>query len=402
MSWFKKSFEVAVVLGATVTFGCSGSNQLVGSDGLTVNGGKDSGGSGGSSGGTDSSGGGSRPGGIAPASEPTYQLWQVMPATTTDDERPYLCLPEELPIDEAGNADCYVLSARQSPDCNCAAAGLSPTSDERARTARLESKWAGQCDTSSSGACADLCVCEVDRAVGTSLQQCQTEAEPDANTTGWCYVSAAGGEAQSALVEACPNLQRRRVRFFGPFTEQKTSPSRVTTEALFLGCPPGGPARGMGSYCVSDEEYALDFAGHSVKDVTVNDHTSMCATNVCIQNHFQGRVSCPFGQAQGGTDCLAAGSYDSVAVPVAPQLLARPWFAASICSCQCAGPGPGPFCTCPDYMQCEHLIDEPAEGTNPLAGSYCISQGTQYDPQGDTAICAPGVFCRQNPVHVYN
>jgi len=382
VSWFKKSFGVAVVLGATATFGCSGTNQLVGSDGLTVNGGNSGGG--GSGGG----GSGSKPGGAAAAAEPNYQLLQMVSSSSPDDERPYLCMPMALPVDTTGNADCYVLRATQSADCNCAAAGLSPTSEERARLARLQAKLDYPCDTPDSGACTDLCVCEVDRAVGTSLQQCQTESEPDESTTGWCYVSAAGGDAQSALVESCPSVQPQRLRFFGPVTEEKKVRSQVGTDpVLYLGCPFPKPVAPVGDPCISDEEYWPNFAGYSVNEVNINDHASMCESNVCIQNHFQGRASCPYGQAEGGGDCLVAGGYDSVTVPVAPQLRARRADRASICSCQCAGPGPGPYCTCSESMQCEHLVDV-GDGDDRLAGSYCIPKFTQYDPQGDATPCS--------------
>jgi len=132
--------------------------------------------------------------------------------------------------------------------------------------------------------------------------------------------------------------------------------------------------------------------------VNIDDHATMCESHVCIQNHFQGRASCPYGQVEGGGDCLAAGSYDSVTVPVAAQLQARPARQASICSCQCAGPGPGPYCTCSESMQCEHLVDNLGLGDN-LAGSYCIPKDTQYDPQGDASTCSPE---RCGAPHVYN
>jgi len=397
VSWFKKSFGMTVVLAGTAVFGCSGSNRLVGNDGLTAIGGNNGGGT--------SNGGGLTPGGAAPALESTYELQQLNVAPPLGDDRPYLCLPEELPVDATGNAACVVLNARQSDDCNCAAAGLSPASAELTRAARLQTKVAGWCDPSNGGVlgtCSEVCVCQVDAAVGASLQKCETEAEPDASTTGWCYVSAAAGDAQSALVEACASTQKQRLRFFGPVSsEVKKAPRALDpqTGLLFLGCPSPRPVAAVGDPCISNDEYRTGFAGYSVKEVNIDDHASMCESHVCIQNHFQGRASCPYGQVEGGGDCLAAGSYDSVTVPVAPQLQARPARQASICSCQCAGPGPGPYCTCSESMQCEHLVDNLGVGDNHLAGSYCIPKDTQYDPQGDASTCSPG---RCGAPHVYN
>ena len=51
----------------------------------------------------------------------------------------------------------------------------------------------------------------------------------------------------------------------------------------------------------------------------------------------------------------------------APQLVARQGQYNSICSCQCDGPGPGPYCTCPENMQCEHLVDALGLGECPAA-----------------------------------
>lgn len=377
MSWIKKAFGVAAVLAGTAAFGCSGTTELVGSDGVATSGGN-------------SGGGGSTTSAAGSSVEPTYELRQLS-VHAPSDGRPYQCMPEALPTDATGNADCYVVSARQSADCNCAAGGLSPARDEVVRVARQQAKLGGWCDPSVGdglGACADLCICEVDSAAGGSLQQCQTEAEPDPSTTGWCYVSAAGGDAQNALVDACPDGQKQRLRFFGPVPDQSQVPA-VTTEVLFLGCPFSKPVAPVGDPCIANDEYRLGFSGYSVKEVNVDDHTSRCESGICLVNHFQGRASCPYGQTEGGGDCLAAGSYDSVTRPVRPQLEARQAALASICSCQCAGTGPGPYCTCPESMQCEHLVDDlHVGGDNNLAGSYCIPKGSQYDPQGSTAECS--------------
>jgi hypothetical protein len=362
MSWFKKALGAAVTLGTMAVFGCSGQNQLVGSDGLTVA--------------ANNGGNGSTPSSAAPVSNASFTLEQL---TVDIPEDPSLCLPPiQLILDATGNADCIVVSARHSQDCNCAAAGFSPTSATIARGVRVASKKGGQCDGTAPYPCDDLCVCELDPAVGASLKACQTEAEPNSSTSGWCYVSAAGGAAQNALVEQCPENAKHRLRFFGP---------AISTEpdGWLLGCNFRKLVEPLGAPCISDDERRPNFAGHSASEVSIDDHAASCSTGMCIQNHFQGRVSCPFGQTQGGQDCLVDGGYDLVTVPVKPQLIARSERNASICSCQCAGSGPGPYCTCPESMQCEHLIDDLGIGTS-LAGSYCIPKGSQYDPQADAEL----------------
>jgi len=359
VSWFKKALGMVAVLGGTGVAGCSGTTQLVGSDGLSVAGA--------------SSGGAAMASGTAPAPEPNHELMPLN-LSKSDVFEPYKCLPERLPMAATGNADCYVLVATHHADCNCAEAGLSPANAERAGRARNLSQRAGWCDT-SYGPCSDLCVCEVDPAAGSSLQECQAEAEPAPGTTGWCYVSATRGAAQSALVDSCPANMPQRLRFFGPITEDR-EPTLMTQRMVFLGCPRLEPQLALGERCFSEDEYQPDFAGYTAAQVNIEEHASMCESKICIQNHFEGRVSCREGQAEGGGGCLTPGG-NIVTVPVAPQLVTRPADVASICSCQCAGSGPGPYCTCPENMQCEHLV----EGVIGSAGSYCIPKGTAYDPK---------------------
>jgi len=399
----KKALGVAAVLGGTAVFACSGPNQVVGSDGLPVGGGTAGAGQGspgaaGNAGSAVNAGsaavGNATTSGSTPAAELNYEQWQLNTGTPTDGGP--LCLPEALPIDpETGNAACFVLSARQETDCSCAAAGYSPVSDELSRVTRQTMRLSGFCSPSiganiSQIPCEEVCVCKVDPAVGSSLSKCQSESEPDAATTGWCYVSDAGDAAQQALVEDCPMNQKQRLRFFGAVTEHPEDEPQ--DERLFLGCPFPRPVKKLGERCPSVSEYGTKFHGFDVKTVNVEDHSPLCETGICLQNHFQGRVSCPYGQAKGSEDCLVAGGNDAVIGRVVPQLVARPADVASICSCQCAGYGPGPYCTCPENMQCEDLVINLDVAPTPLAGSYCIPAGSQYDPQGDTTTCS-GANC---------
>lgn len=148
--------------------------------------------------------------------------------------------------------------------------------------------------------------------------------------------------------------------------------------------PAGAP---LGAVCMSTEERRASFAGWSMAEISVDDHASQCSTGVCLQNHFQGRVSCPYGQAAGEGACLAAGGQTPVSVAVEPQLVERRAALASICSCRCAGPGPGPYCTCPEQMQCEDLVPDLGIGDGGLAGSYCIPKGSQYEERQPRTEC---------------
>ncbi|MCC6525527.1 MAG: hypothetical protein IT373_22950 [Polyangiaceae bacterium] len=56
------------------------------------------------------------------------------------------------------------------------------------------------------------------------------------------------------------------------------------------------PSGGVGEACTPAEEQRGDFAGYSITEV-VDAQSPDCASGFCLVNHFQGRVSCPRGQA---------------------------------------------------------------------------------------------------------
>jgi len=66
--------------------------------------------------------------------------------------------------------------------------------------------------------------------------------------------------------------------------------------ASLIGSNCGGS--GVGDPCVPEDEYLTTFSGFAVGEVNVESRSFQCLTRVCLVNHFQGRVSCPFGQAE--------------------------------------------------------------------------------------------------------
>ena len=145
-------------------------------------------------------------------------------------------------------------------------------------------------------------------------------------------------------------------------------------------------------------------------------------------NHFQGRVSCPYGQIEDpnapnsglatcmGTsehrnsqECLPGGSLharscqvpdrdgarweDRIAVSVEPQYTERKAEDTVYCSCRCGGEGdPKTFCECPSNYKCEPLVEDLGLGKGQLAGSYCIKKGTVWDPGEQAQVpCNPSI-----------
>jgi hypothetical protein len=301
------------------------------------------------------------------------------------------CTPFVLPVDDSGSPTCQIGSVETvNADCSCSAPGLAPASAELTQATRSKLLIDGVCGLPGGlqTSCADLCVCAVPPATGASLQQCLTEATPDPNSSGWCYLSADQGAPASSLLSVCMERQTHAVRFVGDAIPKSGT---IAVLSCDTGNLPSGPAAALGEVCVSNGETFPDYAGGSdANDVAVDNHAPACASQICVQNHFQGRASCPYGQSAPFGGCLVASSDVPVSVPVKPQLTQRPAAVASICSCQCAGEGPGPYCTCPSDMECDHLLDKigvlPA-GEPDLSGSYCIPSGSLYD-RNETAVCA--------------
>jgi hypothetical protein len=205
-------------------------------------------------------------------------------------------------------------------------------------------------------------------------------------------VSAEQGSSASLLVAGCAEQQTHELRLLGDAVPQAGAAFVVNCDSGTI--PPLAAPVALGEPCVNPDENHPDFPGYSASEVNIDDNSPVCASRVCVQNHFQGRASCPYGQTAGDAGCLVAGSNVPVTAAVKPQLEQRQAATASTCSCQCAGYGPGPYCTCPVDMECDHLVDKlsvaPTPGTPDLSGSYCIPNGSLYD-KAETAVCAaPG------------
>src|SRR5579862_2548471 len=63
------------------------------------------------------------------------------------------------------------------------------------------------------------------------------------------------------------------------------------------GCQPSG----VGDPCIPEAEYNQSFTGFSVDEVNTESESFQCLTRLCLVNHFQGRVTCPYGQGADGS-----------------------------------------------------------------------------------------------------
>jgi hypothetical protein len=191
----------------------------------------------------------------------------------------------------------------------------------------------------------------------------------------------------------------------------------------------GCQASGVGDPCTPEAEYTTSFLGFSVTEVNTESESFQCLTRLCLVNHFQGRVSCPYGScgannpdaASSGACAPSAasgsnlsgtqscdGKGDGCCIPgtqtpvdgkdstgmqvdpklgasVAPQCTDRTADKAVYCSCRCANldgqtnDGRN-YCTCPDGFECKQLVASVGGNADQgLTGAYCIKKGTAYD-----------------------
>jgi hypothetical protein len=173
---------------------------------------------------------------------------------------------------------------------------------------------------------------------------------------------------------------------------------------------------GVGDPCTPEEEYDPSFTGFDPKEVNVESRSFQCQTRLCLVNHFQGRVTCPYGQSVTGApppmvpSCSTganAGTSAGCCIPgigvpvtgkgtnnqylnsttqaaVAAQCVDRTADNAVYCSCRCENVNGltndgANYCTCPTGFSCTQLVS--SIGTDEgLTGGYCVKNNTTYDP----------------------
>jgi len=177
----------------------------------------------------------------------------------------------------------------------------------------------------------------------------------------------------------------------------------VVAAVSFLGT--GCQSTGIGDPCVPEQEYDPTFSGFVEQEVSTEGESFQCQTRLCLVNHFQGRVSCPYGQDPKGNaippaaaGCVTPGFPAPVTGPltssgqpvdtmagnsVSPQCTDRTADKTVYCSCRCADingtQNNGTFCNCPDGFACTQLVSSLSAMTDQgLTGAYCIKTGTAF------------------------
>jgi hypothetical protein len=203
----------------------------------------------------------------------------------------------------------------------------------------------------------------------------------------------------------------------------------------------GCAASGVGDPCIPEREFDRTFSGFDPAEVNVESKSFQCLTRLCLVNHFQGRVTCPYGEDKTGANlpgpnfgtgspfqnppqvdsfgqqveqCLIPGSTSVSADPVtgdtitgaagdpnggyvSPQCIDRLAADTVYCSCRCANADGktddgANYCTCPDGFTCSQLISPTGTGNEGLTGAFCIKKATEY-----TAFNSCQLTCDPNP-----
>jgi hypothetical protein len=198
-------------------------------------------------------------------------------------------------------------------------------------------------------------------------------------------------------------------RELSPMSQKTWAAAAVTfiLGALSSACTSGG----IGDPCTPEDEYQQGFSGYAVSEVNMESRSFQCETRLCLVNHFQGRVSCPYGQdTTNGTTftvpfaasattiddpakrCNIPGTQEAIVVSVLPQVKGRRPIDSVYCSCRCDGADPNArYCKCPSGFECVSLLTDISRlGSRELAGSYCIKQGTTYNPNTRGGTCTWG------------
>jgi hypothetical protein len=180
----------------------------------------------------------------------------------------------------------------------------------------------------------------------------------------------------------------------------------------------GCQATHVGDPCTPEQEYDKSFLGFSKDEVSVESKSFQCQTRLCLVDHFQGRVSCPYGQAADGGTYAPLGCYtpginqrvdgiDSTGTlvdpikqaAVLPQCSKRTAPDAVYCSCRCANikgqtDDGANYCKCPDGFDCTQLVASIGSTDQGLTGAYCVKHSAQYDP---LASCVGATTCQTGP-----
>lgn len=134
----------------------------------------------------------------------------------------------------------------------------------------------------------------------------------------------------------------------------------------------------IGAPCLPVSEKSATFGGYTISEVSALPVPSGAPT--CLVYHFQGRVTCPYGQSSGAhsgcAGCVSAEG-QSVTAEVTPQCSDRPASKTVVWSCRCANEegltsDGNAYCTCPSGTECVQVLPSTGAAEDDFGGAYCL------------------------------
>jgi hypothetical protein len=170
--------------------------------------------------------------------------------------------------------------------------------------------------------------------------------------------------------------------------------------SLLLSTPlADGGTVAVGTPCVPTVEQSPTFEGFRQSEVwveTVAEQTSGAA--VCLGYHFQGLVTCPYGQSADGGSPTGEGCETTDGQPVMgqvePQCVNRRAASAVVWSCRCANANGqtddgATYCDCPMSTTCAQAVVAVGPMPSALSGSYCVPTSAFGSEATCSAACDP-------------
>lgn len=157
--------------------------------------------------------------------------------------------------------------------------------------------------------------------------------------------------------------------------------------------PTAQAAAKVGAACIPFWEMCPEESGAVEQGARLDVDNPMCGGGACIANHFRGRVTCPMGNAAGGSlytgedkDCYVPGTQAKVTAAVEPQCRDRR--NNVYCTCQCGGSNKGQeYCKCPAGFVCGRPTEPLDPNLLPAGDLYCVRDGN--DERQDGTTCCP-------------
>jgi hypothetical protein len=170
-------------------------------------------------------------------------------------------------------------------------------------------------------------------------------------------------------------------------------------EAGFDAGPPDAAV--IGTPCVPSQESSATFDGFDSSEIELEPVPVKSGAPTCLVDHFQGLVTCPYGQsATGEAPGCASPCTTSSGAPVTgevqPQCSNRLASKVVLWSCRCANPegktdDGDTYCACPAGLACTQLISSIGDAGANFAGGYCASSAETSGMESCGATCNPSM-----------